>query len=432
MSEQKSTGLMTINYLKIFFRRKDWFIIPLFLGLILGVCSGLVIPKKYKSSTVLLVEDGKNDNPFFEKLAVSTNVEQRLSTIRESMLGWNSLVELVKRLDLDKDIKTPQQLESLVLSIRKDIKIKMKGNNIIDLSYIGKEPELTQAVVKNITEIFIERNLEIQSQETGDAIAFIEEQLKLYEGRIKSAEISAYKEQLDTLLIDSTENHPKVKELRSIIQSREQEMRSAKLVYTENISLDDGLANPIINEIRRALNGIESSAGRDNQSYYGPSITQSDFMQDMLNDPVEDVIARDLEVNQAIYNELLERLESAKITYRLQSSKEGTKYTVLDPPRLPLSPSWPNLYLIAGMGLALGGGLGFGLVVIREFFDRSFIDLQDAKQFLGKPLLGGISKIMTEETVRRERERVIWTYGLTILVGIMFVVGAMSYVNFMQ
>ena len=104
-----------------------------------------------------MIEDGKSDNPLFDKLAVSTTVHQRLTTIRESMLGWNSLVTLVKRIGLDKGIKTPQEFEKLILKIREDISIKLRGRNIIDLSYIGKTPENTQAIVKNITEIFIER-----------------------------------------------------------------------------------------------------------------------------------------------------------------------------------------------------------------------------------------------------------------------------------
>ena len=46
-------------------------------------------------------------------------------------------------------------------------------------------------------------------------------------------------------------------------------------------------------------------------------------------------MARDANVNETIYNTLLQRLETAKITQRLQSSQEGTKYTIIDPPARP-------------------------------------------------------------------------------------------------
>ncbi len=45
----------------------------------------------------------------------------------------------------------------------------------------------------------------------------------------------------------------------------------------------------------------------------------------MVMDKIDTVMARDVNVNEAIYNNLLQRLETAKITQRLQSSKEGTQ-----------------------------------------------------------------------------------------------------------
>ena len=71
--------------------------------------------------------------------------------------------------------------------------------------------------------------------------------------------------------------------------------------------------------------------------------------------------------NEKIYNTLLQRMESAKITQRLQSSKEGTKYTVLDPPRVPLEPFKPNKILVALMGLLCGCGAGVGMVFLSRF-----------------------------------------------------------------
>ena len=55
---------------------------------------------------IILVHEGKTDNPIFNKLAVSTTIEQRMSGIRESILGWESLKELVKRLKLDRDLNS--------------------------------------------------------------------------------------------------------------------------------------------------------------------------------------------------------------------------------------------------------------------------------------------------------------------------------------
>jgi len=428
MSESES--LNPIGLLKVFFRRKELIIIPAFIGLVVGICTGMVLPKKYVSSTIMLVEEGKSDNPLFRNLAVSTTVGQRLTTIRESMLGWHSIVELIKRLGMDKDIKTAQALEAKVMGIRKQISISLRGHNIIQMAYLGDTPETTQAVVQNITDIFISRNREIQNQETDDAIIFIEEQLVLYRGKIKSAEIAKMRDDLDVLLMDSTEAHPSVKLLREHLTRKERELKEENLEYTENNALDIRSVNPIIREIQDALGNLEGYA--PSASRNDPIKIQDEYYKVLLVDKLDKVMARDAGVNNRLYNMLLQRLETAKITKRLQSSKEGTRYTVLDPPRLPLKPVRPNKVLVALACLFVGLISGCGLVFALEFLDKSFIDVEDASKFFGTPLLGAISKINTEATLRQDREKKIWLYSLTFSSGIVFVMLTVALSNFVK
>jgi len=420
--------LSPLNYLKIFFRRKELLLIPTFAGLILGICTAMILPKEYMSSTILLVEEGKTDNPLFDKLAVSTTVQERMSTIRESMLGWNSIVKLVKRLNMDKNIRTTRDLEDLIHSIRDNVIIKLRGRNLIDLSYVGRDAVKTQAVVQNITNIFIERNVAIQNQETSDAIIFIEEQLKVYRGKIKSAEIAAFKDQLNTLLVDSTEFHPQVKQLRDRIEAKENELKKENLKFTENINLDTTTNSPLIKEIKNALDNIDEKT-----SIATPSgVIGSEYYKVMLIDKLDNVMARDVGVNNNIYNMLLQRIETAKITQRLQSSKEGTRYTIIDPPRIPLDPIKPNKPLVAFIGFLAGVIVGIGLIVGFEFLDQSFLDVEEAKHFFGMPLLGAISKINTSENIRKEKEKTGWMYSLTIVTGIVMIILTTAISNFMK
>ncbi|MCK5081628.1 MAG: hypothetical protein KAR31_01855, partial [Candidatus Omnitrophica bacterium] len=324
-------------------------------------------------------------------------------------LGWNSLVELVKRLQLDRDVKTKSEFEGLIDGLRKNVLISLRGNNIISLSYIGSEPQKTQAIVKNITDIFINKNVQIQNEETADAIKFIEEQLRIYKGKIKSAEIARLQDDLDAFLIDSTEKHPFVRSLREQITVQKEELRKENLEYTENIDLNVETTQPMISEISKALDTLTAGRSSENDPF-------------SISLDLDKVVARDINVNEKIYNTLLQRMESAKITQRLQSSKEGTKYTVLDPPRVPLEPFKPNKILVALMGLLCGCAAGVGLVFLSEVVDKSFIDVEEAKDYLGVALFGAISKINTPESLRREKEKDFWLYGLMFVVGIIAVV----------
>jgi len=428
MNEYEDSDVSPIAYLKIFFRRKELILIPAFAGLVLGICTGIILPKKYRSSTVILVEEGKSDNPLFNKIAVSTTVRQRMAGVKESILGWNSMVEVVRRLRLDKDVKSKAEFEKLIVGLRERIIIRLKGNNILHLDYIGYTPENTRDVVKTITEIFVGKNIRMQTQATQDAINFIEEQLQVYKGKIKSAEIAQLSDQLDTILIDSTEDHPMVKQLRDQLNAKKEELKKENLEFTENLALEPASTSPIIDEIKRALDNLEGTTMEDRTI----RADSADYYKVMLIDKMDSVLARDAGVNNQIYNMLLQRLETARITQRLQSSKEGTRYTVLDPPRIPLKPFKPNRILVALIGMFFGGIFGVALVVAVEFLDKSFIDVEDAKNYLGVALFGAISKINTADSVRRDREKQFWMYSLSLVCGILAVVATVVVTDFLS
>ena len=104
-----------IDYLKIAFRRKWLIIVPSFLGLVLGITACFLIPPKWTSSTTILVEEEKIINPLIQNLAVSTTAWQRMQGIKEILLGWNSLVELTRKLGLDKNIRSQQKWCRIIL-----------------------------------------------------------------------------------------------------------------------------------------------------------------------------------------------------------------------------------------------------------------------------------------------------------------------------
>lgn len=418
-----NTVLPIVTYLKIVFRRQELLLTTTFAGLILGICLAFLLPREYKASTIILVQEGKTDNPMFSNLAIATTVQQRMEAIRESILGWDSMVELIRRLDLGREARSRAQFEGLIENLRRDISIRLKGTSLIYLDYLGKDPVTTQAVVKNLTDILIEKNIQIQNQETAEAIKFIQEQLEVYRGKIKSAEIAQLQDQLNTLLMDATEKHPLVKQIKDQIENKKEELRKENLQYTENIKLSTQTVSPLVDEIKKALDALDTpSVAKTAKVPETVKTDEKDLYKVMLIDKLDNVMARDVNVNEQIYNTLLQRLETAKITQRLQTSKEGTRYTILDPPRVPLKPVKPNVIVVIFTGIFLGLLCGVGLILAEEFLDQSFIDVEEAKVALGVPLLGAISKIVTEDAVREERERLKWFYTLAGSVGAVIVV----------
>ncbi len=242
----------------------------------------------------------------------------------------------------------------------------------------------------------------------------------MYRGKIKSSEIAELKDKLNVLLVDSTDMHPLVRQLREQINSKMAELKKENLDYTEEARLSAESTNPMIDQIKKTLDTIADKAVAS-PTAPNPEASEQDLYKVMLIDKLDTVMARDVGVNNAIYNSLLQRLETAKITQRLQSSKEGTKYVIVDPPRVPLMPTKPNGAMVVFMGLFLGTAAGAGLIFVYEFLDKSFLDVQEASTYLGVPLLGAISKIHTEESIYDFREKNKWILFCMTSIGILLV-----------
>lgn len=405
-----------LDYLKIVFRRKWLIIVPAYIGLVGGIVACFLLPPKYEAYTMIMVEEEKIINPLIRGLAVSSSAVQRMQSIKEQLLGWNSLVELTRKLNLAKNVNSQMGFENLVLGLRRNINVQMRGPTaqlhsaptLIRISYFSPDPREAQVMTQTLSDNLVDENMRSQTKETDVAIDFIKEQLDVYKRKIKEAEISNLEEQIKNLLVDSTEQHPLVKELRQKLAAAQKELESGDFkVPTAFISKDNPAYQALQSELDKVIN--KESAGTGASVAYAANANEASgdpnasIYKLMLMDKFDSVLARDKNVNEQIYNMLLQKLETAKITQRLEVSKQGTRYTVIDPARLPLRPAKPNKLMVIFMGLLVGATSGTGLVFGKEFLDQSFIDIDDAKDTLEFPVLGAISRITTQEEIDKEK-----------------------------
>ena len=429
MEQQSTTVKNPADYLKIFFRRKWFIIIPAIIGLVGGIIAGNIIPKKYEASTLILVEEGKVQNPLIQDLAVSTSTGQRLGLLREQILGWDRIQQLIKTLNLAKDVKNQLQFENLVKELRRRIRVDIRKpyTNIISISYGSKDPQESKNIVKTITDIFIAENLRQQTKETEDAVSFINDQVGLFQKKLKESEVADMQDQLNKLMVDSTEKHPLVIELKKKIDSAKAELNDGNFsIQPASIAGSDNELKSMREELKQMreeisnpkIDSSDTSANRTATA----TTTNEKLYKLLLLEKVDQATAKDQTVNEKLYNTLLERLETAKITQRLAASKEGTRYTILDPVRLPLKPSWPNKPVVLLMGLVLGACAGIGLIFLMELFDHSFLSVEDARSFLTLPVFGAISKITTEKDLKEAELKKTRLTGISIATGVVLLI----------
>ncbi|MBU2102944.1 MAG: hypothetical protein KKF80_06065 [Candidatus Omnitrophica bacterium] len=425
-----------LDYLKVIFRRKWLIVIPTVIGMLVGVLSANFLPKIYSSSTLILIEDGKVINPLFQGLAVSTSVASRLNTLREQILGWDRLNQLITKLGLAKDSKTQEDFEKLVKDLRSSIKVRLRAHNIVNISYEGRNPQQSMDIVQTITDIFISENLSQQTREADNAINFINDQLTVYKKKLKQSEVSVMEEKLKNLLSDSTDKHPVVIQLRKQIAEAKGEIDKGNY-EVDAVTISGGSVAELsglkeeLKKMREELttSNLDSGKAGENRAKLS-SATNEKLYKMLLLERAEKVAIEDTNVNQKLYNELLQRLETAKITQSLEASKEGTRYVILDPARLPLKPVSPNKAYTLLIGLFMGLGIGIALIFSAEMLDHSFLGVDEARAFLDVPVLGAISKIVTHSDLTLQKARNLRITGLTVLTGAIVLV--VIVVNFLM
>lgn len=395
---QVTQTLRIREYYYMMLRHKLSFLIVTGLALFVSLILAFTLPKIYRADTVLLVQDEDILNPLISGLAIAPSFSQRIRTLREELLSWQRLTLLVEKLGMDKGIRGPVQYERLIKNLRDHIVVRLQDARIVSVGFEGTDPQEAQNIVQTLADIVIDGTLTSQSVEASSAINFIQGQLDEYRTKLEKSEVElrkfrelysstlpvathlneqlvALKMELNQLLVANTEEHPRVKQTRQLIETMEKQ-RDAQMSQAQK-------------------EGVEIDPAE-----YAKLVSSVPLQEQQLTK-----LQRDYAVNDRIYESLLQRLETAKISETLEESDKGPKFRILEPARLPLEPVKPKKGLILLAGLAVGFALGFVLVYLLELSNTSIRNLDEARDVLTLPIFGSIPPINPEELLIEENLR---------------------------
>jgi polysaccharide biosynthesis transport protein len=180
--DEKTQPFDLQRYLGIVRRRHLHFLIPLFLGWILVWTASWVLPPRFESTTLILVEQ-----PTMPKDYVTPNVnddlQQRMQSITQQILSRTNLLHIIDQFHLYVRDHGEATADEKVASMRKDIDIELvrdARNQItaFNVSYKSRDPRVAQAVTGELTNLFINQNLEVRQRQSEDTTRFLESQLE--------------------------------------------------------------------------------------------------------------------------------------------------------------------------------------------------------------------------------------------------------------
>ena len=182
LEEQGGEGLDVQHYLGVVRRRHLYFLIPLFIGWAAVWAASWVLPPKYQSSTLILVEQ-----PTMPKDYVTPNVnddlQERMQSITQQILSRTNLLHIIDQFHLYSREHGEPSPDDKVAGMRKDIDIELvrdARNQItaFNVSYTSGNPRIAQQVTGQLTNLFINQNLEVRQQQSEDTTQFLENQLE--------------------------------------------------------------------------------------------------------------------------------------------------------------------------------------------------------------------------------------------------------------
>ncbi len=186
-------------------RRKWVAIASILAGIFIGVVLCLVLPKSYRSSTQILIENQKIPDEYVKAIA-GGNIDERLMMIQQQVMSRSLLSQILEEYKLYEGLIQHDGLDSAIERLRKAIKVdtvgtagtsgpKKKTVDAITLSFAHEEPMTAMKVTAKLASLYIEENLKDREQRVTGVSTFLEQELEEAKKALEVQEqaISQYK-----------------------------------------------------------------------------------------------------------------------------------------------------------------------------------------------------------------------------------------------
>ena len=181
LEEQEATQFDFERYLDIVRRRHIHFLVPVFFGWLLVWSLSWILPTRYTSSTLILVEQPTMPESYVAP-NVNENLQDRLQSISQQILSRTRLLTITDKLHLFEGNKAPASAEEKVEAMRKAIRVDLvqgRNNEItaFRVAFSAHDPLVAQKVTNELTQLFINENLKVRQEQSEGTTRFIESQL---------------------------------------------------------------------------------------------------------------------------------------------------------------------------------------------------------------------------------------------------------------
>jgi succinoglycan biosynthesis transport protein ExoP len=428
-------------------------VLPAGLVLVLAVASSFLLPKQYRSSTLILVESEKVPDSFVPKIATDT-MARRLQTIEQEVLSRTRLERVIEDTKPYAPVgggRAPS-LSNQVETMRQATSVQIKGSDAFLVAFVHRNPAKAAQVANRIAALFIEQTEGERARQAVEGFEFIDSQLVAArkELDVKEEAVREFKERnLGTLPEQTASNlatlqrlqleQQSVAESLNAAQSRMAVLRQALQQEQRGTPSGANASSSEIAQVRSQLSAlrtrytdrhpdVQALAQRLRELEEGqraassPDPTGSSLGSQLQQTEIEigdlqarrtridqesarvqgrvelaprteqqlATLTRDLTQIRESYLALLKKRMDAQMAERMERRWQGERFTVLDPANVPEEPFFPDPLKFAMGGLFAGLALGVASAFAREWLDHSIKSPDDLEAVVPAPLMAVI------------------------------------------
>ncbi|NGZ09603.1 MAG: hypothetical protein CV088_09480 [Nitrospira sp. LK70] len=277
--------------------RRKWVVLAsVVAGVAVAAILCVVLPKSYRSSTLILIENQKIPEDYVKGIG-GANIEQRLTTIQQQVMSRTFLSQILDEYKPYEGQVRQEGLESAIETLRKMIKVETLGTSgswgksveALSISFAHEDPMTAMKVTAKLASLFVEENFRAREQLVTGVSIFLEQELQEAKNLLEAKEraISEFKTRYVTELPEQKEAN-----LRTLDRLQTELNTTVETIHSLNA--------------RQSL--FEKAAARYEQ-YEMNDGTASQPMPPLRNQPIQDPLAIRL-------GELQKQLATLMATYK--------------------------------------------------------------------------------------------------------------------
>lgn len=274
---------------------------------------------------------------------------------------------------------------------------------------------------KDIEELRIERQgLLSRQRNLEQQVAGIDTETgrQTYQSQLRQR-IAMTQDELDALLLDLTPRHPDVVRTRHHIEELRNELLASGSRGGIPIDGADFQPGALHQDISRDLAGVRTGiAGIDSRIIATRRLLEQELARGRRvadSDLQHAELIRDHSVNQTIYEDLLNRLENARLSMRLDEMGRGLTFSIHEPATEAGRPSGPRFLHLAAGGFMAAMAMPLGLLLLFVRLDPRVRSPEGIERVVGLPVLGAVPRYWAVPERRRLRTRIVMALVLVMI-----------------